>query len=331
MKNSGVDPKTYDQFDQMIDGISKIVARVLPFAAVGVLAGCVTIDYKTPAAEKAPVPSSTAGATNSETPFVQVTPTVEPSPTLEMTATAEATATETIEIKNDFESINKNIDDYLNGTLNYWGLDREYMFVDGIGGEEVEIGRTYGSYVNAIGLNFDVIDTVAVMLGRVVNDGKKIYIVLGSEKNGQRLVWLLNLGMADKNEYPQLSQVRLISLGESHPLYNANYNGVNMIYPDEMAKRLSDVMNRPIEISVIMGHTNEVNPRNCGVLDKRECDFYFSEYDVIHFSSLSNWLVTGENFNEAKNSECVVNQLSQDSIENIKTPHSGQIQLPIIR
>lgn len=168
------------------------------------------------------------------------------------------------------------------------------------------------------------------MLGRV-DDGEKVYVVLGSEKNGQRLVWLVNLGMADKNEYPQLSKIRLVSLSETHPLYDVSYNGMNLIYPDEMAKRLNDIMNRPVKIIVYTGLNNELNLPNCGLLDKKECDFYFSERAQLPFSLLSNWLDTGENFNEVKNLDCVVNQLSQDSIENIKTPYSYEIHLPIIR
>lgn len=312
----------------------KLLRIILLAATLGTVAtGCVSIDYGTPVAETAPMPRSTSSAASTESPFIEVTPSVEPSPTPETTATEEATAMVKTKVEEliYLDLINKNIDDYLSGTLNYWGPDREYMFVDGIGGEEVEIGRTYGSYVNVGGYDFDIVDTIAVMLGRVVNGKGKVFVVLGSEKNGRRLVWLVSLGMADKNEYPILSQVRLISLSEAHPLYNANYNGVNMLYPDEMAKRLNDSMNRPIEISVVMGYDNEVNPRNCGLTEEKECDFYFSEFNLIHFSSLSNWLDTGENFYKAINSECVVNQLSLNSIENIKTPISGDIHLPIIR
>lgn len=300
----------------------------------GAIAGCVSTDNRTPIVETVAVPSSTASA---ETPFVQVTlfqPAVNEkmsSPTPEVTAIV----TETVEVKNDFEAINKNIDDYLNGNLNYWGPNREYMFNLEVEKREVAVGDTNISHLR-VGGDWGIaysISTVAVLLGRFDN-GEKNYLVLGSEKNGQKLVWLLHFGMVDGKRYPVLGQVRIDYLSGKNPTFHPPKVGGKLVYHDELVGRLDDIVGRPISVEVYLNNENKQSKENPdhGALNEEEYVLYWDQMLLYDFSLLGDWLLgSGGDFGEMKKQGYVVSKLNQENIESIVAPISIQAGIPIIR
>lgn len=272
-------------------------------------------------------PTQTFSPTNTIQPTKTHTSTLTPTPTL--TPTLTITPTPTVEkIILDINSINKNIEDYLSGELDYRGPNNYFMFVDSQN-HLLEIGYSNVEESQFEQIKYIYIYTVAVLLG-FFDNGNQQYLVLGSEKNNQRVVWLLSLGLMDSNLYPQLNKIMVHYLGTNpNPSLNKIISSRGLVIPEELSIILNSIIGRPIQVMF------EVNYEN---VDSSKFSSKLNEYEILHiiqntsydFSVLSNWLDRKGSITELQMEPYVINKLDSSFLsKEIFAPRSSNLFLPL--